>query len=217
MGQASSSCFFLSWIYFFPSNKVTLIDVRQSLSLKLFWVSKYSVKNLKPGTHLFRAYNKRPSTLCHRVFDKRPHAVLWTKEDIKTQKQLRSFEKWLIPGGRIRAGRRGPTTQRLFPEGFQNLGHARCIQSFSQFCSRSRNANAKDFNYRGATSVSSVFPGARVCGWTAALHAEASDVTVLLPLTSHPSVRPLVRQVTVSICAIVMASAFTPGRLVGLV
>lgn len=83
MGQASSSCFFLSWIYFFPSNKVTLIDVRQSLSLKLFWVSKYSVKNLKPGTHLFRAYNKRPSTLCHRVFDKRPHASCGQKRTSK--------------------------------------------------------------------------------------------------------------------------------------
>lgn len=34
----------------------------------------------------------------------------------------------------------------------------------------------KEFHYREATSVSSVFPGACVCGLTPAFHAEACDV-----------------------------------------
>lgn len=91
------------------------------------------------------------------------------------------------------------------------------IKSLSQFCSGSRNANVKEFNYREATSVSSIFPGACVCGSTAACHAEASDITVLLFLTSRPSIRPRVGQVTMSIYAVVVASIFTPGRWIGLV
>lgn len=68
-----------------------------------------------------------------------------------------------------------------------------------------------EFHYKEATSVSSISPGACVCGPAAAFHAEACDITVLL-LTSCPSLRPGVGQVTMGIYAVEVPSVFTPGR-----